>query len=316
MAAIDRRGLSFAAGLMATGYGALVLLDVLAHEATLLAAVLLVGGVGLLWLALRPRTGERRREPKLPEDGREDSEPTAATPGRIAGTLALGLLAAGGTVAYNALAGSGFSLPEVAILVYGTALVLAAPHLDARVGPLRAGDLVAWSLPLVAAPLGVYALDAALDAGAGGSPLDAFIRHVLVPPMTASLDLLGFDVAHQGQTVELGTPRGQLFLTVGLVCAGLQPGILFLGVLGLHTWRRRTPAARAGLLLALGAAAVYLVNLARLVLLAIVGHRWGGQALQTVHAHAGWVLFLVLVLAFWGLLLPRLEPPQEAQAAP
>jgi exosortase/archaeosortase family protein len=170
-------------------------------------------------------------------------------------------------------------------------------------------------LPLVAAPLGEYALDAALDAGVGSSPLDAFIRHVLVPPMTAALDVLGFDVAYQGQTVELGTPRGTLFLTVGLVCAGLQPGILFLGVLGLHAWREETSAEQGALLLGLGAIGVYLMNLVRLVVLAIVGHRWGGGALQTVHAHAGWVLFLVLVVAFWGLVLPLVDPEAGADEA-
>jgi exosortase/archaeosortase family protein len=306
------RGLRFVVGLLLAGYGLLVLLDVLAHEAEIWALGLLVVGIGLLWTAARPRSGtEPATSPSHEPAPAADGEATSA---RVAGTLGLGLLSAGGVVTYNALAGSTFTLPELAILAYGTALVLAAPHLETRWGPIPVASLVAWSLPLVAAPLGVYALDAALDAGAGSSPLDAFIRHVLVPPMTATLDLLGFDVARQAQTVSLGTPRGTLFLTVGLVCAGLQPGILFLGVLGLHLWREATPPKQAGLLLAAGAVSVYLMNLARLVLLAVVGHRWGGSALQTAHAHAGWALFLVLVLAFWGLVLPRLEAAASAEA--
>lgn len=291
------RGLPFAAGLLLVGYGVLVLLGVLAHESHLVAVGLLVAGTGLLTLAIRAR-----RSPPEPE-----ASDRAGSPYRFAATVALGSLAAGGVLAYNAWTGSGLSLPELAILAYGCLLLLAGAHLEARVGGLPVEEAVAWSLPLIAAPLGIYAFDAALDAGVGSSPVDAFIRHGLVPPMTAVLDLVGFDVTYRGQTVELGTPRGSLFLSVGLVCAGLQPGILFLGVLGLHTWRESTPAKRAGLMLVLGALAVYLMNLVRLVLLAVVGHRWGGSALQTVHAHAGWVLFLVLVVVFWGLVLPLID---------
>ncbi|PSG98073.1 hypothetical protein BRD56_02115 [Thermoplasmatales archaeon SW_10_69_26] len=300
-----RRGLAFTAGVLLAGYGALVLLDVLAHESKLVAIGLLLAGGALVGLTA---TGASpRQEPSTAAQG--------PSPARRWATVGLGLVCLAGVTGYNAWAGSGLSLPELAIVAYGAMLVLAAGHLEREVRGVPVHEVVAWSLPLVAAPLGVYAFDAALDAGVGSSPLDAFIRHVLVPPMTASLDVLGFDVVYRGQTVELGTPRGSLFLTVGLVCAGLQPGILFLGVLGLHTWREPTPPGRAVVLLTLGLLGVYLMNLVRLVALALVGYRWGGSALQTVHAHAGWVLFLVLVLVFWGLLLPAIESLRPAEEA-
>lgn len=297
---LEGHGLWLATGLLLAGYGALVLLGVLAHESAAIGLALVLVGAGLIWTAGPSDEGE--------EDPHRDPDSQAGSlEGRRAATLGLGTVSAGGVLVYNAWAGSALSLPEVAILVYGVGLLAAASFLERSMAGLPVETLVAWSLPLVAAPLGVYALDAALDAGVGSSPLDLFIRHALVPPMAASLDLLGFDVANHGQTLGLETSRGTLFLSVGLVCAGLQPGILFLGILGLHTWREGTSAKATGGLLAAGAFAVYAMNLVRLVLLAVVGHRWGGQALQTVHAHAGWVLFLALVVAFWGLVLPRIE---------
>ncbi len=305
MSTSEPRRLGFLAGLLLFGYGALVLLDVLAHESLWVGAGLIVVGLGLL-VPLGLSAGTSRGSGPRPRQQMNEE-----TSGRTLATLLLGFFAAGGVLSYNLAAGASWTSPKLALLAYGIALLAAAPDLHRPLGPVRVGSLVAWSLPLLGAPLGIWAFDAALDAGAGASPLDAFIEHALVPPMEASLTALGFEVANHGQTLSLQTPRGELFLTVGLVCAGIQPGILFLGLLGLDAWKRRTSPRRFGGMFLIGIAAVYLVNMVRLVGLAIVGHRWGGDALQTVHAHGGWVLFLVLVLVFWGLILPLTDRVAE-----
>lgn len=228
----------------------------------------------------------------------------------------LAILCAGGILAYNALRRSTLEGPELAILAYGVLLLVAAPLLDRRILRTDVGTCVAWSLPLVAAPLGLYAMDAAVDAyaGTGRSPLDWAIAKLLIAPMATALTLLGFDATATGQVVALATPRGSLHLNVGVVCAGLQPGVLFLGVFGLFAWRERTTGRRLALLLALGLLGVYLANLLRLILLALVGYQWGGSALQTAHEHAGWAIFVGWMLAYWWMVLRNLQGP--ARPAP
>lgn len=293
------RTLRVVAGTLLAGYGGLILLRLLAHESRPVGALLLLAGLALLapW-------GRTRREPR-PENESRVPRGTRWAAGIVGATCA------GGILAYNAMARSTLELPEWAILAYGVALLVALPY----AGRPRVDQAIAWSFPLVAAPLGMYALDAALDATHGGSPLDAFIQHALVAPMSAVLSFLGFQTKTLGQTVLMTTPRGTLALTVGVVCAGLQPGVLFLGVLGLHGWQNRTPPPRLAALLALGLVGVYLANVLRLVVLALVGHRWGGEALVTAHANAGWLIFVAWMLLYWWVVLRRLDPTRHDAGA-
>lgn len=291
------------AGILLAGYGMLILLGLLAHESRIVGAALALGGAALV-------AAVAWRAPPAGPPGR----PANASAARAWLVGGLGLLAGGGVLAYNVVTSSTFSTPEIGILGYGAALLAAAPYLGRRVGRADVGTLVAWSLPLLAGPLAMYAVDAAIDARVrvGASPLDWFITHLLVAPMAAMLDLVGFDATSTGQVVALETPGGKLSLTVGVVCAGLQPAILFLGVFALYAWQEQTPPRRLAALVALGLLGVYVANLVRLVLLALVGYRWGGVALQNTHEHAGWLLFVAWMLAYWWIVLRRLQGPPRA----
>lgn len=290
------------AGFLLLGQGLLVVTRILDHEAPLPVGFGLValGALLLLW------------------PHREGARPPAAAP-RPHATRAnlvavLGLTAAGGVGAYNLRQGSDLGTPEVAILLYGIALLVASRHLHRRVARTDVGTLVAYSFPLVLAPLSLYALNAALAAQASETPVRLYVRYLLVAPMASALHLLSLDVSLIGETVRLTTPRGPLFLTVGVVCAGLYASVLFMGVFALFAWQARTPPGRLAAYLALGLAGLHVANLVRLVLLALVGHRWGGVALQRFHEHAGWVLFILWALVYWALVLRRFEGP--AREAP
>lgn len=282
------------AGLLLMGQGLLVLTRILDHEAPrwLGLLVLLLGAALASW-------------GRLPSVALRRSWLVAA----------LGALAAGGVVAYNLLARSSLGLPELAILAYGVALLAASRHLERRVWHTDVGTLVAYSFPLLLAPLSLYAVNAATTTAAGATPLAWYIRHGLVAPMALALAGFGIETSVLGDTVRLGTSRGALFLTVGVVCAGLYAGALFMGVFALFAWQQRTPPMRLAAYLALGLFGLHVANVLRLVLLALVGWRWGGEALQSFHQHAGWVIFLVWTLAFWALVLRRFEG-RRAPAAP
>jgi len=276
-------------GLVLAGQGLLVVTRVLDHEAPLPVgfAILLLG---LLILALAAPRGALAG---------------ASSPARARVVLLIGALAVCGILAYNLLRNSTLGAPEVAILAYGLALMGASRRLD------RFGRYVAYSFPLVLAPLSLYALNAALVAGLGATPLSFYIRYGLVAPMAGALSIFGSDVGVLGDTVSLGTARGTLFLTVGVVCAGLYAGALFLGVFALFAWESDTRGWRLAAYLGLGLAGLHVANVLRLILLAMVGERYGGEALQRFHQHAGWVLFLAWAILYWWLVLRRFEAPMR-----
>lgn len=285
-------------GLLSLGQGLLVVLGVLDHEAPLVvgAALLLVGAVLVV--------------PSFSSAGAATVAPGRA---RLVATLGLALVV--GLLAYNVARASTLSAPEVSLVGYGALLALAAPWLGARAGPVRVGTLVAYSFPLVLVPLGMWAVNAAIEAGVGGTPLDLYVRYGLVAPMAGALSALGVGVRSIGETVALATPRGEMFLTVGVVCAGLYATAIFLGIFALFAWEQRVPPKRLAAYLAVGLVGLHVANVARLVLLAVVGERWGAAALQDFHRHAGWVLFLAWTLLFWAVVLRRFERPRKLQAA-
>lgn len=288
--------LTLVAGLLLVGQGLLVVLGVLDHEAPFATgAAITVAGVVLAGVGWR-----RTARPAEPEA-------RAVRDWRTWFVGILGALAAAGVVLYNVLASSTFVAPEYAILGYGVALLLAAPYLHRRVGPVSLGTLVAYSIPLVLAPLGLWAVNAVMDAHAESTPMRWYVSDGLVAPTSWLLALTGQDVTTTGDTFRVMSASGPLFLTVGVVCAGLYATVIFLGVFALFAWEQKTPPTRLAAYLAVGVVGLHFANVVRIALLVVVGERWGVDALQAFHKHAGWVFFLAWSLLFWAVVLRRLE---------
>lgn len=284
------------AGLLLVGQGLLVVLGVLDHEAPYVTGVAIVlAGAALIVGAWRAE-----KAPEAPEEAPVRDRRSWFVAG-------LGAMAAGGVVLYNVRARSDLVLPEYAILGYGVALMLAAPYLHRKVAGARVGTLVAYSIPLLLAPLALWALNAVLDGYADSTPMRWYVRDLLVAPTSWLLALFGQDVSMIGDTFRVETERGSLFLTVGVVCAGLYATVIFLGVFALFAWEQKTPPMRLAAYVAIGVVGLHVANILRITLLIVVGDKWGGDALQTVHKHAGWVLFLLWSLLFWAVVLRRLE---------
>lgn len=268
-------------GLAMVGYGLLVVLGVIAHEARWTGWASLALGA-ILTLTGLPRLSLQRR-------------------GLV---LGIGLVCAGGVLGYNLTRGSSLSLPEWGILGYGLLLVVLSPALGRRFGRTDVGTLVAWSFPLVLAPLAMFALNAVLSGG-GGTAAGPVVNALVVVPTAFMLQAVGTPVELVGNNMVLATPRGRLVLGVGLVCAGLYPMVLFAGLAGLHAWQRRLPVRRFAGYLAAGLATLWFLNLVRLVALTKIGQAYGAQALQTAHAHLGWILFALFMVVYWSIVLKR-----------
>ncbi|HLE96476.1 MAG TPA: exosortase/archaeosortase family protein [Candidatus Thermoplasmatota archaeon] len=314
------------AGLLLAGQGLLVVLGVLDHEAplwlglaTLIAGVALVAGPAL-FLSFRSTArrialaGRGVPGSKVPPLETRLSPRVAATRGRRLAIGGLGAACVVGVLGYALAARSSLAAPEWAILAYGAALLAAAAFLDRRLAGVPVTTLAGWSLPLVLAPLGLWAVQALLEGHADAGPMRWYVRALLVRPMASALAVFGLDVAVLDETVRIATPQGALFLTVGAVCSGLYATVVFCGVFGLHAWERGTKPARLAVLLAVGIAGLHVANVVRVVALGLVGWAWGGAALQGFHRHLGWVLFLVWSVLFWAVVLRRFEAPSARDA--
>lgn len=274
-------------GLALVGWGLSILLGVTPHEDPLIGAALAAFGVALVATAAR-----------LPSF-------TKLSPIVVA---ALGLAVSSVVLAYDAWSQAALDLPKLAMIGFGLALAVAAPWLrSTRSFTLPGGakvtvaTIVACAIPVVGAPLILWAAQAAFKTALGVTPIEAFVRVALLVPVGLVLWVVGMNPVVQGQTVTYVTPRGPLSLEVGAACSGVQAMALFAGVLALYLVAERPGGRRLLLWSCIGLAGVYIANLLRLVMLFLVGYQWGPEALMRAHAEAGWLFFVA-----WAVLFARL----------
>jgi exosortase/archaeosortase family protein len=278
------------------GWGLSILLGVAPHEDRVVGFALALLGAALVLFV------------------REAVELPAIPAWFVAGLGAAMLLVVGG---YIVVANARLDVTKAAILAVGAAFVAAAPFAKARVrlpfqrgAPSPLGGWLALMVPALVAPLGVWAIQAGFKSIVGRTPVEAFVHYALLLPLQGALALFGWHPKVDGQIISYATPHGLLRLNVGAACSGAQAMALFGGVLALFVVAERPPWRR---LLGLGVVAligVYVTNLLRLVLLTIVGYRWGVEELLLTHAYAGWIFFVAWALLFIGLA--RTRPPRAA----
>lgn len=285
-------------GLGILGWGLAILLRVAPHEDLVVGAGLAVVGAALVATASWPRI---ERLPRTLVGG-------------------LGVTAVAGVLGYNALVGAPMDVTKAAIVAYGALLLASLPFLGRHLRLGRDGKTVplatpvAVSLPVIGAPLAMWALQASFKAALGATPLEAFIHFGLLLPLYAGAAALGWNPAIDGQVLAYEASHGLLRVEVGAACSGIQAMALFGGVLALLLILRQPPGRQFALWSTIGLVGLYATNLLRLFVLLLVGYRWGGEALLDVHAHLGWIFFVAWTLAF--VVLARnvggdLPPPPD-----
>lgn len=157
----------------------------------------------------------------------------------------------------------------------------------------------AWSAVAVAGGLGAAAW-------LGGLATETLWRPLAVYTFTvvgALLSLVYPTVVSDPSKLVIGTPAFKV--AVAPACSGYEGIGLVLAFLAIYLclFRRelRFPAALA--LLPIGAAAIWLVNAARIALLVVIGSSgWPDIALGGFHSQAGWLAFNAVSLAIVGVL--------------
>jgi exosortase/archaeosortase family protein len=133
--------------------------------------------------------------------------------------------------------------------------------------------------------------------------------------MATSMRAIGITASVSGHLVTLNKGVNSLQLDVESDCTGIQ-GVLAFGMLstmGLLDLKPRL--SRVIPIFALGFVGVFLINIARLLLVFVTFEFLGVAIGEQVHVYAGYFLFIVWVLAFWMMSLKYLGPPRPTTGA-
>lgn len=270
-------------GLAGLGQGLFILFRIVPHESPWLGVLLAAAGALLLWRVPLPRIESLPRWP----------------------LLVGGIAASTTVVAWNVARGASWVAPKVAIVTFGLVIAMVAP----LVRRPHVANIVAWSIPLIGAPLMVWGLQALSAATiAGMTPMEMFLRHALLAPMATALAWMGFHPWTYGQHIVFDTQQGgRMTLEVGVACSGLQAMALFGGILVAYILAEKPGWRRGVLWCAIGLFGVYVVNVVRLVSLAVVGSAYGSDALEWAHANLGWMFFVAWsgLFAWFAMGRPR-----------
>ena len=144
------------------------------------------------------------------------------------------------------------------------------------------------------------------------------ILSIIGVPARAELDLSGHGLSN---TIIYDHHGSQLVVGIGSGCSGLYAaGLFFSAFMAFVLVRYRRVDARIGLGLGLGFLLTWIANILRMVITVYVGHLYGSPALAFVHSYIGVVVFVVLITAFWVLIVRWLDkgaasPRKDAEAA-
>jgi exosortase/archaeosortase family protein len=273
-------------GLVSLGEGLLSILAIVPHQTVAVGAGLALLGLGLCLAG------------RLPEDS---VLPDWAL-------VLIGAVAVAGVPVYDFAEGTPISLPKIALMGTGAIVALAGAVGRGSLRRAKVGPAVAALFPVVLIPLGVYALQASTKTLLGTTPLEIYTHYALLLPVGAFLAAVGHPATIAGDVITYGTGHGPFSLEVGVACSGIQAMGLFGGVLLLFLWQAQPSGRDFAFWSAVGLGGVYVANLLRLVVLVLVGMRWGADALETTHAQAGWVFFVIWAALFARLAVNHVRP--------
>jgi len=146
------------------------------------------------------------------------------------------------------------------------------------------------------------------------SPSIVPLQNWLAGVMASILSATGISSTAAGEYVSMSTSNGTpLLLAVRGSCTGVE-GILAFGVLSTMTllnlkprWSRFVP------IFAFGLGGAFLTNIGRLLVEFLTYEFAGVDAGGTMHVYFGYVVFIVWLVAFWGIAFRYFSPVQSAE---
>lgn len=127
--------------------------------------------------------------------------------------------------------------------------------------------------------------------------------------MASAMSVLGITSVASGHIVAVNSNSSSpLLLDVASDCTGIQ-GVLAFGLLGsMALIDVKAKLSRVIPLLVIGFVGVFLINILRLLVVFLSFDFFGVSVGNNVHVYAGYTLFIVWVLVFWGLAFKYMTP--------
>jgi exosortase/archaeosortase family protein len=135
--------------------------------------------------------------------------------------------------------------------------------------------------------------------------------------LASSTNALGIATTTSGHIIALNSNSSTpLLLDVESDCTGIQ-GVLAFGLLSTMALLDVKPKlSRTLILFTIGFVGVFLINILRLLMVVLTFDFFGTAIGEDVHVYAGYILFVVWVLAFWSLAFRYLTPKPSSAVAP
>ncbi len=113
-----------------------------------------------------------------------------------------------------------------------------------------------------------------------------------IKPLLGILNIFGYEYDSQVQWLRFISVSGEpVSVSITAACAGPTTMAVFLAIFALMMLDIPLPPKKTGWLLAFGVAGTWLQSIIRLVIIMLVGYRWGREALFTAHSLTIYFLF-------------------------
>jgi exosortase/archaeosortase family protein len=139
------------------------------------------------------------------------------------------------------------------------------------------------------------------------------VELLLTRPLENLLTLMGYEAFSAGDILYYRLENGDSArVSIAQGCSGIYSVAVFISAFAAFIATEYNRLDRnVFLLLLLGVLTAYFANLFRMAIIVIVGHHRGMEALEWAHTNAGWLIFLLWVGIFWGVVIRFLAPPTE-----
>lgn len=95
-----------------------------------------------------------------------------------------------------------------------------------------------------------------------------------------------------------------LSIGIGYACSGIESlSVFFAAVIAYFIAQKERNLLKAVKYILIGGAALYAINILRVIIIILVGYYYGVESLMFVHANLGWIFFVAGMSVFWYLVI-------------
>ena len=96
---------------------------------------------------------------------------------------------------------------------------------------------------------------------------------------------------------------GEFVTGIGVACSGVVSITVFLSaIIAFYISSTKKNTGKMLMYTCIGVAALYFINVLRIIILVLVGYHYGLETMSFLHIHLGWIMFVLGMAVFWFLV--------------